>query len=206
MIGKSNPTEVGRQGPVTVAALYVDPRGPYPKLAGVDPWDAKRDARNYAGPWPVVAHPPCGPWGMLRHLYQGAEHELGLYAVGQVRIWGGILEHPAHSALWPASGLPRPLPGEADEFGGYSVEVCQCDWGHPARKRSWLYMVGVDRARIVFPPRREPTHWCSGSRNAPRGPVPAGIKVCSSRQRRRTPEAFARWLVALAATAERGAA
>ena len=37
-----------------VSVLYVDPRGPYPKLVA-DWWDAERDARNYAGPNPVVA-------------------------------------------------------------------------------------------------------------------------------------------------------
>ena len=44
------------------AKLYVDPRGPYPKLVA-DWWDEARDARNYAGPNPVVAHPPCQRWG-----------------------------------------------------------------------------------------------------------------------------------------------
>lgn len=42
-----------------VAALYVDPRGPYPKLVA-EWYDAARDARTYEGPLPVVAHPPCG--------------------------------------------------------------------------------------------------------------------------------------------------
>ena len=42
-----------------IAALYVQRGGVYFDLAGVDPWDEQRDARRYAGPWPVVAHPPC---------------------------------------------------------------------------------------------------------------------------------------------------
>ena len=29
----------------TVAALYVDPRGPYPKMLGVECWNEARDAR-----------------------------------------------------------------------------------------------------------------------------------------------------------------
>lgn len=179
-----------------VAALYVDPFGPYPKL--VEHWyDAERDATKYAGPWPVIAHPPCGPWGWLRHLYQGNDHDLAITAVEQVRRWNGVLEHPAHSKLFHHLGLPRP--GElADRWGGYTLQVEQCDWGHPARKRTWLYIV----SSYPVPPRpepREPTHWASGSRTAKNGPVPPGIKVCSAEQRRRTPEAFARWLIALAA-------
>ena len=40
-----------------VAALYVEPKGCYVGVAGVDAWDEARDARRYAGPYPVVAHP-----------------------------------------------------------------------------------------------------------------------------------------------------
>ena len=47
----------------TIAALYVEKNGAYYGLDGVDPWDEERDARKYAGPWPVVAHPPCQRWG-----------------------------------------------------------------------------------------------------------------------------------------------
>lgn len=46
-----------------IAALYVQTGGCYFGLPGVDPWDEARDARKYAGPYPVVAHPPCQRWG-----------------------------------------------------------------------------------------------------------------------------------------------
>ena len=42
-----------------IAALYVERGGCYYGLDGVDPWEVERDARTYAGPHPVIAHPPC---------------------------------------------------------------------------------------------------------------------------------------------------
>lgn len=40
--------------------MYVDvKRGPYPAVPGVDCWGLDRDATRYAGPYPVIAHPPC---------------------------------------------------------------------------------------------------------------------------------------------------
>lgn len=190
-----------------VVALYVDPRGPYPKLL-TEWYDEKRDARTYGGPWPVIAHPSCGPWGRLRHLYRGGEgsRELALIAVEQVRRWGGVLEHPRYSQLWKFVGLP--LPGEpADAYGGWTIEVAQVDWGHPARKWTWLYIVGGVPGPMPTP--REPTHWISGGRGrvgkkANTTPVPAGIKVCSAQQHRRTPIAFAEWLIELASQASTG--
>jgi hypothetical protein len=192
---------------IRVAALYVDARGPYPKMPGVDCWDVARDATKYDGPGPIVAHPPCGPWGKLRHLYLGNEHDCAPLAVDQVRLWGGVLEHPAQSLLWAHAGLP--VPGaEPDAFGGYTIQVDQCEWGHVARKGTWLYLAGVPRGAITPPPYpgRKPTHWCSGTRKrqpgSKGGVLPAGMKFCSAQQRRRTPLAFAEWLVSLAATAE----
>jgi hypothetical protein len=112
--------------------------------------------------------------------------------------------------LW-AAGLELPRPGLGDRFGGYTIEVEQVEWGHIARKRTWLYCVGVPSlldghssfSALEAPPfpGRAPTHWASGSRgqSSRRGaPVPPGIKVCSAQQRNRTPRLFAEYLVRLA--------
>jgi hypothetical protein len=180
-----------------VAALYVDPRGPYPKL--VEHWyDEARDARTYEGPWPVVLHPPCAPWTTLRSLCdRDDEKALGEHAVAMVRQWGGVLEQPAGSKLWARFGLAEPE--RARDAYGFSVQVDQVAWGHPARKRTWLYFVGVDafEVRRIIRTGGKVTHWCSGG-HVGRGKVPPGIKVCSAQQRRRTPVAFARWLIGLA--------
>jgi hypothetical protein len=191
-----------------IAALYVERGGPYFTMSGVDPWDVERDAKRYAGPHPVVAHPPCGPWGALRHLYRGCEHACAPAALAVVRAWGGVLEHPARSLLWQHANLPRP--GELpDAYGGFALEVDQVSWGHVARKKTWLYLVGIDRHTATGSVRTGgvPTHWISGFHSTGRSPeryaktgsaVPPGIKVCSAQQRRRTPPAFAAWLVELA--------
>lgn len=50
-----------------IAALFVETDGCYFGLDGVDPWDILRDAREYRGPHPVVAHPPCQRWGRFWH-------------------------------------------------------------------------------------------------------------------------------------------
>lgn len=164
----------------TVAALYIDPRGPYPSMECVDCWDEKRDAKLYDGPHPVVAHPPCGPWSKLRGMCTKQDPECGPRAVEQVRAHGGILEHPEHSALWARCRLP--LPGELpDEHGGYTVRVEQGRWGHECAKPTWLYCIGIKRfdfGRLVrF-----------------RG---KSVEMASHLRRRLTPPAFAEWLVSL---------
>jgi hypothetical protein len=170
-------------------------------MEAVDCWDEERDAKLYDGPHPVVAHPPCGPWGSLRRQYLGSEHACAPRAVEQVRKFGGVLEHPARSELWTHCYLPNP--GARDEHG-FTVQIDQCDWGHVARKPTWLYVIGVlMRGVLDAIDEREgsgvPTHWCSGGRNNKTGgSVPPGIKVCSAQQRRRTPPLFAQFLVDLA--------
>lgn len=179
-----------------VAVLFVDPLGPYPGLVR-DWYDEKRDARDYGGYVPVVAHPPCGRWSSLRKRSRETTKDCAPAALATVRRVGGVLEHPCGSKFFDFAGLPRPgrLP---DAWGGVTYEVDQCDWGHPARKRTWLYVVGLRGSMPPAPPKRKPTHWCSGGGTG-RGKTPPGIKVCSAQQRRRTPVAFAEWLLAVAA-------
>lgn len=181
-----------------VVALYVDPRGPYPELVA-EWYDEKRNALTYLGTKPVIAHPPCGPWSNISHLHKSAnELAFAPHALAIVQRCGGVLEHPKGSGLWKACNLPPP--GEGDGIGG-TIEVSQCDWGHPARKWTWLYIVGLCGELPEMPPHREPTHWASGGRTSSSrqgSPVPPGMKVCSAQQRRRTPVAFAQWLIDIA--------
>lgn len=142
-----------------VAALFVETGGSYYGLPDVDPWDQERDARKYAGPWPVVAHPPCqlwGPFAAVNYARWGGEHnrpgnDAGCFASAlvSVRQFGGVLEHPAATRAWSAHGLPRPLPSGwiKTPCGGWVCEVWQSAYGHRANKATWLY------AHIAMPPR-----------------------------------------------------
>lgn len=137
-----------------VAALYVATNGSYAGVPGVDLWDEERDARGYGGSWPVVAHPPCGTWCQLASVNQARWGKMigddgGCFeaALASVRAWGGVLEHPAYTLAWARYGLPRPMPGMWirdlwDE--GWVAQVSQSAYGHPARKRTWLYYIGGD--------------------------------------------------------------
>ncbi len=135
-----------------IAALYVARGGAYYGLDGVDPYDASRDARLYAGPHPVVAHPPCSTWCQLARVNEARYgHRVGddggcfAAALASVRAFGGVLEHPAETIAWSRFGLPRPSRGgwSRDLFcGGWVTEVHQRAYGHRARKATWLYVVG----------------------------------------------------------------
>ena len=63
-----------------IAALYVQKGGCYFGLPNVDPWDIDRDARRYAGPHPVIAHPPCQRWGRFWHGSTRKPHQYQLGA------------------------------------------------------------------------------------------------------------------------------
>jgi hypothetical protein len=143
-------------GVTTIAALYVDPAGVYAGLPGVEVWDDARDARLYAGPWPVVAHPPCQRWcrfakGIARQYSdKQVGDDAGCFeaALEAVRRFGGVLEHPSESLAWPAFDLPAPRStgGWTQSFfdGGASCYVEQGRYGHPMRKATWLYAFGVE--------------------------------------------------------------
>lgn len=139
-----------------IAALYVETDGCYFGLPGVDPWDKARDARLYAGPHPVVAHPPCERWGrywggapwQTERKQLGADGGCFASALHAVRVFGGVLEHPEGSHAWRWFQLTEPPRGggwvKADWLGGWSCAVEQGAYGHRARKLTWLYAHGVE--------------------------------------------------------------
>lgn len=189
-----------------IAALYVQDDGCYVGIDCVDPWPESRDARTYAGPHPVVAHPPCQRWGRLgvvNFARWGGEHNRpgndgGCFAaaLASVNDHGGVLEHPAYSSAWPAFGLPRPpVSGWGRTAAGWSCEVWQSAYGHKARKRTWLYYRG-ERAPLEAHWDRVPgTHQVGfhdqrgKDRNKP---------TLSKAEANATPPAFRDYLIALA--------
>lgn len=138
-----------------IAALFVEADGCYFGQPNVDPWDISRDARSYAGPHPVVAHPPCKRWGRYwsggpsANVRRNLGDDMGCFATAlwAVRTFGGVLEHPEASKAWEYFGLktPRKSGGwvAADAHRGMTCCVEQGHYGHAARKATWLYSVGV---------------------------------------------------------------
>jgi hypothetical protein len=139
----------------TVAALYVDPNGVYSEAESVELWDEARDARLYAGPWPVVAHPPCARWCRLAGFVEARfGHKRGddggcfAAALDAVRTYGGVLEHPADSRAFHHFGLP--IPSRCGGWTGslwdegWSCYVEQGRYGHVVRKATWLYACHVE--------------------------------------------------------------
>lgn len=187
-----------------IAALFVAKRGVYFDLPGVDPWDESRDARTYAGPWPVVAHPPCSRWCQLAKLNERRYgHKVGddagcfAAALASVRRFGGVLEHPADSLAWPAFGLPRPSQngwtrGLFD--GAWSCEVAQNAYGHQAQKLTWLYYIGDNAPPLLDWSRPEPQAYVSYAANHGN----KAMKRLTKKQAKATPIAFRDLLLSIA--------
>ena len=193
-------------GQKTIAALYVEPGGVYYDLPGVEPWGLPdRDAREYDGPWSIIAHPPCARWCMLAGLVEsrygikrGEDGGLFRRALSQVRAWGGVLEHPAHTLAWRRYDLlPPSLDGgwtPADFQGGWTCCVEQGHYGHRARKATWLYVCGVKTLPSLTWGKLEATAWVS---NADMEKYPQ-VQRLSKKERNATPIQFRDLLISIA--------
>jgi hypothetical protein len=142
-----------------IAALFVHKGGCYFDLPHIDPWDEERDARTYAGPYPIIAHPPCQRWGRyynggpMYFRYHGhwlkRGDDLGCFAAAIMacRKYGGVVEHPEGSWAWRTFGMVNPPRSGgwvvADFEGGWTCCVEQGQYGHKARKPTWLYAHGI---------------------------------------------------------------
>jgi hypothetical protein len=157
------------------------------------------DAMRYSGPFPLVAHPPCAPWGAFRGFLKDPDSSIdgkkscAIFSIGVARRFGGVVEHPLGSSLWKHMDLPLPGRG-SDRFGGWTMRVDQVNFGHPCIKPTWLYVVGVDPGNRIF----------SG---LPTGKAPAKcirrwkgceLPYCTKGERKMTPFDFAVFLVRIA--------
>ena len=191
-----------------VAALFVQKGGTYFGMPDVDPWDLERDATKYAGPLPVVAHPPCSRWCQLASVNEkryghkvGDDGGLFDLALAAVRRWGGVLEHSAETIAWRTFDLRTP-----HRYGGWLTTpdggwVCHVEqgmYGCRARKATWLYVVGPRPPELLWG-RSVPTATVSFMTNHGGGDLPR----LSKREASSSPPAFARMLVDLAASAAR---
>ena len=188
-----------------IGALFVRQDSIYKSMPGVECFDIERDARKYAGCWPVVAHPPCRAWGQLSHMAKPRddEKELAIFAVEKIRQVGGVLEHPAKSKLWKEKNLPQP--GERDEFGGFSIIVNQHWWGHRAEKKTILYIVGIEPSElpeIPFVMGEAPCVVASSGRRI-NGTRSKRRPEITKREREATPPEFAKWLLEIAKKCKR---
>lgn len=137
----------------------------------LDIWTKERDAWNYNGTNKVIAHPPCQQWSRLRKFAKEdqREKELAIYCYQLVKNYGGILEHPAGSTLFEYMGTPR----------GQIRSIDQSWFGFPARKRTYLYVNGIDLEPYQL------------SFNA----VQKKVQDLSQKQRSKMPIAMCQWLV-----------
>lgn len=114
-----------------ITILGVHKKSNYKLIPGLDLWDAERDAYNYTGINPVIAHPPCAQWSRMKNFAKSSssEKELAAFCFEMVLNNGGIFEHPAGSSFFKYYGVDK-----------YKIlSVSQRWWGFPAEKRTYLY-------------------------------------------------------------------
>ena len=170
-----------------IAVLFARPDSIYKTLPGCDVYDEARDARSWPGGSPLIAHPPCRLWSRMRRFSTApaAEKGLALWGLEQVKRYGGVLEHPATSSFWKV----------ADLSGGFVVALDQFWFGHPAEKRTKLFIAGILPSALPPIPFKlgEPEFVVATSRRNPQRK-----RECSKRWRSATPPAFAAWLCSVA--------
>lgn len=166
----------------------------YRLLPDLDLFDLRRNALSTVSNAPAIYHPPCRSWGRLRQFAKtpSGEHWLAVWAVLRMWRYGGVLEHPAGSKLWSFMNLARP--GQRyDSHGGFSVSLNQSWFGYPAKKNTWLYVVGCDISELPEMPLNfnAITKTVSGSKNR------NVLKELSHSERSRTTLLFNKYLISV---------
>ena len=173
---------------------FVADKSNYHMIDNLDLYDIKRNALSTVSCEAAIYHPPCRSWGRLRKFAKTpfGEHWLAVWAVLRMWRYGGVLEHPAGSKLWSFMNLARP--GQRyDSHGGFSVSLNQSWFGYPAKKNTWLYVVGCDISELPEMPLNfnAITKTVSGSKNR------NVLKELSHAERSRTTLLFNEYLISV---------
>lgn len=183
-----------------IAILFARADSVYKDMPDTDVYDIERDARTWPGGGAGVYHPPCRAWGQLSHMAKPRpdEKDLARWSIAQIRKFGGVLEHPKKSKLWPDQGLPRP--GQRDKNGGFTMPIFQSWWGHKAEKATFLYVSGIEPWELPdFPIRMgDATHVVGTSGRRRDGTRDKSRPEITKAEREHTPPALAEWLVEVA--------
>lgn len=164
----------------------------------VDIYPRTRDAWTCRPCRPVIAHPPCRFWQRRNNRAKAPggtiikELFLGMWCTHLVRTYGGILEQPAFSRLWHCANLPPPSyttpPTKNAAYGilEWSFAVDQAQFGHIARKDTWLFIAGLHPKNV---------YWHGWTLHTAR----PTLATLTAGQRSYTPLPFAAFLIANAA-------
>ena len=177
-----------------VSALFVRKDSIYKSLLD-DCYDIERDALTFSGNNAIVAHPPCRSWSRLRHFskHKPGEELLALFAIDVIRRNGGVLEHPAGSALFNGYLHKNSY---IDSYGGYVISVNQHWFGHRAAKKTYLYIVGCPLSVLPALPLNFNAIECTVSSSV--NIKSRSKKEITKKEREQTPPAFAEWLINVA--------
>ena len=191
-----------------INALFVERDGVYFGLDNVIPWDAERDARKCKNGALAVCHPPCERWGRywgggpsvkVKRLL-GDDDGCFSYSLWYVRTFGGVIEHPEGSHAWPFYGLNKPPKKggwiKADKYGGLTCCVEQGNYGHKARKATWLYINKINPTDLTWGKAHGKMRMEEGFRSKELGKAARAhkdyipIKRLSAKERLETPPMF----------------
>lgn len=116
-----------------VSILCVQKGSNYYSIPGLDLWDIERDAYQYQGNNPVIAHPPCAQWSKMRAFSKPDQRQkdLAFFCYEKVKQNGGILEHPVGSLFFKSVDLSK----------GKLYKVFQSDFGFQSQKATLLWFV-----------------------------------------------------------------
>lgn len=117
-----------------ITILCADDKSSYFDIPDLDIYTLSRNAFNYNGKNPVIAHPPCGAFSKMRGFSKrdSFNMELAEHCLNAIHNNCGILEQPAYSIMFELLGIQP------------TISVDQKWFGFRARKQTWLYLYNVE--------------------------------------------------------------